>query len=150
MDATVKLSSAGGELLESQAVEFEWIAKTEDVLRPLVEPAKPPAVVPSPPAPVVPSLNSDQIAALVKVADDLLHNGDVAAARTVLKRAATAGNARAALELAMTFDQAFLTKWGVVGFGPDLAQAREWYERAIKLGSTEASRHLERLANMPK
>ena len=150
MNPTVKLSSAGGELLESQAVEFEWIAKTEDVLRPLVEPAKPAAVVPSPPAPVVPSLNSDQIAALVKVADDLLHNGDVAAARTVLKRAAAAGNARAALELAMTFDQAFLTKWGVVGFGPDLAQAREWYERAIKLGSTEASRHLERLANMPK
>jgi hypothetical protein len=33
MNPTVKLSSAGGELLESQAVEFEWIAKTEDVLR---------------------------------------------------------------------------------------------------------------------
>jgi hypothetical protein len=133
MNAAVKLSSAGGELLESQVVRFEWIAKTEDVLRPLVEPAKPPAVVPSPPAPVVPSLNSDQIAALVKVADDLLHNGDVAAARTVLKRAATAGNARAALELAMTFDQAFLTKWGVVGFGPDLAQAREWSPQ-VRLG----------------
>jgi TPR repeat protein len=39
---------------------------------------------------------------------------------------------------------------GVVGFDPDLAQAREWYDRAIKLGSTEASRQLERLASMPK
>jgi hypothetical protein len=150
MNATVKLSSAGGQLLESQVIQFEWIAKTEADLRPVVEPAKPPAVVPSLPAPVVPSLNPDQIAALLKVGENLLHNGDVAAARTVLKRAATAGNARAALELGMTFDQAFLNKWGVVGFDPDLAQAREWYDRAIKLGSTEASRQLERLASMSK
>jgi hypothetical protein len=150
MNATVKLSSAGGELLDVQIVQLEWIAKTEDVLRPLVEPAKPPTVVPSLPAPVVPSLNPDQIAALVKVGEDLLHNGDVAAARTVRKRAAAAGNARAALELGMTFDQAFLNNWGVVGFDPDLAQAREWYDRAIKLRSPEASCQLERLASMPK
>jgi hypothetical protein len=122
----------------------------KDVLQPLAERAAPPAVTAPPPAPAVSPLNSDQIAALVKVGEDLLHSGDLAAARTVLKRAALAGNPRAALELGMTFDQAFLTKWGVVGFGPDLAQAREWYERAIKLGSTEASRHLERLASMPK
>src|ERR1700730_13790544 len=122
----------------------------KDVLQPLAERATPPAVTAPPPAPAVSPLNSDQIAALVKVGEDLLHSGDLAAARTVLKRAALAGNPRAALELGMTFDQAFLTKWGVVGFGPDLAQAREWYERAIKLGSTEASRHLERLASMPK
>jgi hypothetical protein len=51
MNATVELSSAGGQLLESQVIQFEWIAKTEDVLRPVVEPAKPPAVVPSLPAP---------------------------------------------------------------------------------------------------
>src|ERR1700730_9552109 len=122
----------------------------KDVLQPLAERATPPAVTGPPPAPAMSPLNSDQIAALVKVGEDLLHSGDLAAARTVLKRAALAGNPRAALELGMTFDQAFLTKWGVVGFGPDLAQAREWYERAIKLGSTEASRHLERLASMPK
>jgi hypothetical protein len=57
MNATVELSSAGGQLLESQVIQFEWIAKTEYVLRPVVEPAKPPAVVPSHPAPMVPSLN---------------------------------------------------------------------------------------------
>ena len=57
MNATVELSSAGGQLLESQVTHFEWIAKTEYVLRHVVEPAKPPAVVPSHPAPVVPSLN---------------------------------------------------------------------------------------------
>jgi hypothetical protein len=57
MNATVELSSAGGQLLESQVIQFEWIAKTEYVLRHVVEPAKPPAVVPSHPAQVVPSLN---------------------------------------------------------------------------------------------
>jgi hypothetical protein len=44
-------------LSKSQVIQFEWIAKTEYVLRPVVEPAKPSAVVPSHPAPVVPSLN---------------------------------------------------------------------------------------------
>ena len=79
------------------------------------------------------------------------------AVRTVLKRAAAAGNARAALELGMTFDQAFLNKWGVVGFDPDLAQACEWYDRAIKLGSTRSlaparaiGEHAEVISTIPK
>jgi hypothetical protein len=54
MDATVKLSSAGGQLLESQVIRFEWIAKTEDVLPPTLEPPEP--------AQVVQSLNAEQIA----------------------------------------------------------------------------------------
>ena len=95
-------------------------------------------------------LDPEKIATLIKVGEDFLQHGDVAAARTVLERAATAGNAHAALELGMTFDQAFLTQWGVLGFAPDLAQARKWYDRAIKLGSIQASRHLERLASTPK
>jgi hypothetical protein len=180
MDASVKLSSAGGQLLESQVIRFEWIAKPDEVVRSVIEPAEPragvsvpppaeppavsvppptepPAVASVPPpaspslaSPVVPSLNPDEIAALIRVAEALLQHGDFAAARTMLKRAATAGDARAALELGMTFDQAFLTQWGVVGFAPDLAQAREWYDRALKLGSPEAARQLERLASTPK
>ena len=145
---TGKSAATGGELLDSQLVQFERIAKTEDVLGPLVEPAKSPAAAPQ--APAVSPLNSNQMTALVKVGEDLLHSGDIAAARTVLKRAATAGDARAALKLGMTFDQGFLTEWGVMGFDPDPAQAREWYDRARRLGSTEASRHLERLASKPR
>src|SRR5262245_60733722 len=59
-------------------------------------------------------------------------------------------SAQAALELGLTFDGTVLAQSGVLGIGSDLGQAREWYERAIKLGSTEASRHLERLASLPK
>jgi TPR repeat protein len=66
----------------------------------------------------------------------------------LLKRAANAGNAQAALELGMTFDPASLVERGVVGSAPDVAQARAWYERAMELGSTEASRRLEGLVSM--
>jgi TPR repeat protein len=50
----------------------------------------------------------------------------------------------------MTFDPVFLIQSGVLGIAPDVAQAREWYDRAVKLGSTEASHHLKRLAGMTR
>ena len=95
-------------------------------------------------------MDPEQIAGLVKLGQDLLKQGDVESARFLLKRAAIAGNAQAALELGLTFDGTVLAQSGVLGSGSDIGQAREWYERAIKLGSTEASRHLERLASRPK
>ena len=52
---------------------------------------------------------------------------------------------KAALEIGMTFDPVFLAERGVVGFTPDGAQAREWYDKARELGSTEASSHIEQL-----
>jgi TPR repeat protein len=58
--------------------------------------------------------------------------------RLVLGRAARAGNARAALELGMTFDPKFLGELGVMGLRPEIEQARHWYEEASRLGSREA------------
>jgi TPR repeat protein len=87
---------------------------------------------------------------MVKLGRDLLKHGDVESARFLLKRAAIAGDAGAALELGLSFDETVLAQSGVLGSGSDVGQAREWYEKAIKLGSTEASRHLARLASMPK
>jgi len=111
---------------------------------------QPPKPGPPQQAQVVQSLNPDDIATLIKVAKDFLQRGDIASARISLKRAAIAGNAQAALELGKTFDQAFLAKWGVLGFAADPAQARDWYDRAVELGSAEASQHLARLASMPR
>ncbi len=105
---------------------------------------------PPAPTPELPPLDPEQIAGLIKLGRDLLKHGDVESARFLLKRATIAGNAQAALELGLTFDGTVLAQSGVLGIGSDVGQAREWYERAIKLGSTEASRHLERLASMPK
>ena len=64
-----------------------------------------------------------------------------------MKRAAEANNASAALMLGATFDPLFLHRvHPAVGIAPDIAQARQWYEKAAELGSDAASQELEKLA----
>ena len=77
----------------------------------------------------------------------MIASGDLAAARLVLRRAAEAGDAHAAMVLAGTYDPTVLDKLGVHGVVPDLAMARGWYEKAKKLGATEATQRLELLAS---
>jgi len=84
---------------------------------------------------------------LLRRADALIASGDVAAARLVLRRAADAGDAGAAMALAGTYDPANLAKLGVHGIVPDLAMARSWYEKARTFGSAEARQRLEMLAS---
>ena len=121
--------------------------------------AAPPAAAPVaalPPAPVaelmipgdaIHHLDPNEIASSLRRADDLIASGDLAAARLVLRRAADAGDARAAMTLAGTYDPAILEKLGVHGFVPDVAMARGWYEKAKKFGSAEAPQRLELLAS---
>jgi hypothetical protein len=110
------------------------------------EPGKLVLTKPEPPKPALQPLDPEEIATLLKRAEDFLKIGDIAAARLALRRAAMAGNAQAALSLGMTFDPAVLAEQGVLGLAPDEDQARAWYQRAAELGSTEAPRRLERLA----
>ena len=124
--------------------------------------AAPPAAAPVaalPPAPVpelmipgdaIHHLDPNEIASSLRRADDLIASGDLAAARLVLRRAANAGDARAAMTLAGTYDPVILEKLGVHGFVPDVAMARAWYEKAKKFGSAEAPRRLELLASKPQ
>jgi hypothetical protein len=121
--------------------------------------AAPPAAAPVaalPPAPVpepmiqrdaIRRLDPNEIALSLKRADELIASGDLAAARLVLRRAANAGDARAAMTLAGTYDPAILAKLGVHGFVPDVAMARAWYEKAKQFGSAEAPQRLELLAS---
>jgi hypothetical protein len=121
--------------------------------------AAPPAAAPVaalPPAPVpepmiagdaIHRLDPNEIASALRRADDLIASGDLAAARLVLRRAANAGDARAAMTLAGTYDPVILEKLGVHGFVPDVAMARVWYEKAKKFGSAEAPQRLELLAS---
>jgi TPR repeat protein len=99
------------------------------------------------PADAVHHLDPNEIASSLKRADDLIASGDIAAARLVLRRAAEAGDARAAMTLAETYDPAVLEKLGVHGVVPDLATARSWYEKAKQFGATEAAQRLELLAS---
>jgi hypothetical protein len=92
-------------------------------------------------------LDSEEIAILVKRGKDLIANGDLAAARLLLRRAAEAGSAEGAFTLGTTFDPVVLQRLGAIGAAPDLAQARQWYQRAAELGSSAASQQLAGLAD---
>jgi hypothetical protein len=75
-----------------------------------------------------------------------LTGGDISAARVAFRRLADAGNAEAALTLAETYDPFYLAQHNVIGLSGDRATAKELYERAKELGSTEAGRMLARLS----
>jgi hypothetical protein len=91
------------------------------------------------------SLASDEIAMLLKRGKDAFSTGDLAAARLLLRRAAEAGSAEAALALGATFDPLIIRRLGAIGAAPDAAQARQWYQKAVVLGSTTASQPLAQL-----
>jgi hypothetical protein len=99
-------------------------------------------------------LDREEITYLLKRGQEFVLAGDLASARLMLQRAAEAGDARAALMLAGTYDPAMLEKIGIQGFGPDIvrgfvpdmALARTWYQWAKEFGSTEAARRLDTLA----
>jgi hypothetical protein len=114
-----------------------------------VEPSAPPAPVPqAPPAvsPPPPSLDRDEIAALYGRGEQLIAQGDVAAARLMFARAAAVGDARSALALGASYDPDVLKKLGVVGVAADAALAREWYSKASGFGSREAAQRIELMA----
>jgi hypothetical protein len=96
--------------------------------------------------PIAP-LSPNDVAGLVRRAQELLASGDLQVARTFLTRAADAHDARAALLLAKTFDPMVSRQVGAPDLGPDLAQARNWYQRARELGAPEAQRQLDALAS---
>ena len=92
-------------------------------------------------------LDQEEIAILLKRGKDLIANGDLAAARVVLQRAADANDAEAALALGATYDPYVLRALKVYGFKADPVMARVWYEKARELGSAAAPRRLEMLTN---
>ena len=92
-------------------------------------------------------LDPEEIKLLMKQGEQLIAAGDVVTARTVLQRAAEAGDANAAIALGATYDPNVLARLGVVGVSADVEQARSWYEKAETLGSLDARRRLDLLAN---
>ncbi|MEE1656028.1 hypothetical protein VB618_07455 [Microvirga sp. CF3062] len=82
---------------------------------------------------------------LVSRAGELLRTGDVSGARLLLERALASGNARAAFQLAETFDPNVLSKLGTMGIRGDAAKAREFYTQAQALGMAQARERLEAL-----
>ncbi|HKM74134.1 MAG TPA: hypothetical protein VJX94_29420, partial [Stellaceae bacterium] len=109
--------------------------------------AEEPTALPSPqsvpesaprPAPAGPRLSAAEIAALVARGDAFLSAGDITSARLFFERAADAGDGRAAMRMALTFDTAFLERTGLRGMRGDPEQAAFWYRRARDLGDGKA------------
>ena len=94
--------------------------------------------------------DEEEISALIKLAQGFLSNRDISSARLLLRRAAEAGSAAAALSPGETFDPLVIRQLHAIGVQPDPAKAREWYERAAQLGSDAASQHLAKLAQSPQ
>jgi hypothetical protein len=172
MNAAIDLRLPNDRLLDSRVMRLEWVprrpagpqvlarrpeledskagTRPEFRLEPRPEPRseQKPEPIPEPvpegkpaPQPIDPS----EVAALLKRGQDYLQNGDIVSSRLMLRRAATAGDPHAALLLGATYDPFVLRDLGVLGFTPDPAQARTWYQRAADAGLPEATRRLERL-----
>lgn len=116
---------------------------------PATQPSSAPALVPSAQAPSAQAddrrtrrLDDAELEMLVKRGNDFLGNGDLAAARLLFRRAAEGGSAEGALALGATFDPVVMQRLGAVGTAPDVTLARQWYQRAIELGSATASQRL--------
>ena len=91
-------------------------------------------------------LDRDELASLRQRADDFIKAGDLSSARLLLERAAQAGDARATLTLAGTFDPNVVKTLGFQEGVADIAMARFWYDRAQRLDAVEAPRRIQELA----
>ena len=66
-------------------------------------------------------------------------------ARMFFKKAADAGDAQAAVAMGATYDPNLFASLKVQGMRPDVQLARQWYERAVNLGSKDARDRLDSL-----
>jgi hypothetical protein len=135
MDVVVELRLADATLLDYKSRRLLWTASGPKQLtgRPIRQ------------------LERREIDDLIRRGNEFIIGGDLASARLVLQRAAEAGDPKAALLLAGTYDPIALERVGIQafardiiqGFAPDVNLALTWYMRAKELGSAEAMRRLE-------
>ena len=123
-----------------------------------VDPAPPVPVAPTPVQPLAPKrttpdfvtrqLDQEELASMRQRADDFIKSGDLSSARLLLERGAQAGDARATLTLAGTFDPSVLKTLGFQEGAADIAMARLWYDRAQRLDAAEAPRPIQEPATL--
>jgi len=89
----------------------------------------------------------EPIERVIRRSQELMSEGDVGAARTLLQGAAETGDARAALALGATYDPIMLATLRAHSVTADVALARDWYKRASDFGSKEAQQRLNLLAS---
>jgi hypothetical protein len=94
-----------------------------------------------------PTARSPEVREVAEQGEQFAEVGDLVTARLLFQRAAEAGDATAATALGATYDPTVIEKIGVVGISADVEKARFWYQKALNLGSSDAKRRLDLLAN---
>ena len=154
-EVEIALMSVDGRVIAEARTSLIVAAPTgpETTKREAPVPSTPAAQVPTvgkstpEPTPAEPSLEKKGAQELLALGERYLAQGKVGGARLFFRQAAEAGNARAAMRLAATYDAAELAILKVQGIAPDALEARKWYERARELGATEAEERLARLGD---
>jgi hypothetical protein len=171
MNTAVDLIGADKRLLDSRAVQLKWISKQTNPAPAQAAVPAPAAAAALAPAPVraaeaatvlattgeqigvraprptaVEPIDPGEVDLLMQQGRQALTGGDISAARVAFRRLADAGNAEAALALAQTYDPSYLARHNVIGLSGDRTTAKELYERARELGSTEADRMMAPLS----
>jgi len=132
MELTLELRLVDNTLADRKSLRLEWLPKS--------------AV-----APPVRQLAASDIEVMVKSGAEYMANGNVEAARMMLRPAAEAGDPAAAFALAETYDPLALRKLNAKGgITADVGLAQTWYEKAKDLGSAVAPERLKRLARLPE
>jgi hypothetical protein len=154
-EVEIALMSVDGRVIAEARTSLIIAAPTglETTKREAPAPSTPAAPIPTlgkstpEPTPAEPALEKKGAQELLALGERYLAQGKVGGARLFFRQAADAGDARAAMRLAATYDPAELSILKVQGIAPDALEARKWYERARELGATEAEELLARLGD---
>jgi GLTT repeat (6 copies) len=132
--------------VEANSAANETPSKVQTAAVPPTQPASSSIAKQSAARPPV-ALDDSEIAMLIKRGNNLLKDGDFAAARLLFERGANAGSAEAALALGSTYDPLVIKRLGAIMVRPDVENARKWYQIAADRGSADAKLQL---ANLPQ
>jgi hypothetical protein len=138
-DPDIELSAA-----RSKGARGEKLPEREIVA--MLQPEDPGIRALSPSRPIR-TLDPDEISLLTRQGEQFAEAGDFVSARALFQRAAEANDATAATALGTTYDPTVLARLQAVGVDPDVVKARFWYQKAVSLGSTDAKRRLDLLAD---
>jgi hypothetical protein len=150
MTVVAELRTVNGQPIVRSPVNLTWNQKpaaSTQALPPVATAGQAPAIKNTETAPAARKMEASEITTLLRRADELMASGDLAAARLLLQRVAETNNARAALQLATTYDPTEIKKFANTSVAPDIALAQFWYQRAREWGSPDASSRLEALAS---
>ena len=146
MPVVLELHLADDTIADQRSVQLEWVAPGRvTAWAPADTQSSTAKVQPPDPGRGMRPGERQVVATLVARGKELLRNGDFSSARLILRRAAEAHDAEAALTLGATYDPIILTRLGIRSQVADVELAVTWYQKAEEFGSTEAPSRLKML-----